>query len=96
MSEQTPAPAADEPPAPPPASFPLLVSMLGTQALAAMGQLGDGPDAPKVRLDYAKHYIDMLALVDEKCKGNLTTQEYDLLADWLHQLRMAFVNASRK
>ncbi len=43
--------------------------MLGTQALAAMGQLGEGPDAPKVRLDYAKHYIDMLALLERSAKA---------------------------
>ncbi len=87
---------SEQDPPPPPATFPVLVSMLGTQALAAMGQLGDQPDAPKPRMDYAKHFIDMLALLEEKCKGNLATEEYDLLADWLHQLRMAYVNAARK
>ncbi len=86
---------ADDLPPAPPASFPLLVSMLGTQALAHLGQLPGAPGVPKPRLDYAKHYIDMLGLLEEKCKGNLATQEYDLLADWLHQLRMSFVNASR-
>ena len=87
---------SEELPAPPPATFPLLVSMLGTQALAAMGQLRDLPDAPEPRLDYAKHYIDLLGLLEEKTKGNLSTEENDLLADWLHQLRMAFVNMSPK
>lgn len=86
----------DDLPPPPPAAFPYLVSMLGTQALAAMGQLHDGPEAPAVRLDYAKHYIDLLGLLEEKTKGNLSTQEYDLLADWLHQLRMAYVNMAKK
>jgi hypothetical protein len=69
--------------------------MLGTQALHALGQLNDGSQPAKPRLDYAKLYIDMLALVEEKTKGNLTTAEYDLLADWLHQLRMAYVNLSK-
>lgn len=97
MSElQEPTSSEDDLPAPPPATFPLLISMLGTQALASMGQLADVPGAPKPRLDYAKHYIDLLALLEEKCKGNLTTQEYDLLADWLHQLRMSYVNMAKK
>lgn len=83
-------------PPPPPASFPFLVSMLGTQALAAMGQLVSGAEAPTVRLDYAKHYIDLLGLLEEKTKGNLSAQEYDLLADWLHQLRMAYVEVAKR
>ncbi|MCC6509492.1 MAG: DUF1844 domain-containing protein [Pirellulaceae bacterium] len=86
----------DDLPPPPPASFPFLVSMLGTQALAAMGQLGNEHGAPPPRLDYAKHYIDLLGLLEEKTKGNLTTEEYDLLADWLHQLRMGFISMSKR
>lgn len=96
MSEQEPANVEDDQPAPPPPTFPVLVSMLGTQALASMGRLPDVPGNPQPRLDYAKHFIDMLAMLEEKCKGNLTTQEYDLLADWLHQLRMSYVEAARK
>lgn len=87
---------SNELPPPPPATFPVLISMLGTQALAALGQLPDTPGAPKQRIDYAKHFIDMLALLEEKCKGNLTTEEYDLLADWLHQLRMSYVTIAKK
>lgn len=94
-SRNTNSSAEPELPPPPPASFPFLVSMLGTQALAALGQLGDGGDAPPPRLDYAKHYIDLLGLLESKTKGNLSTEEYDLLADWLHQLRMAYVQMSK-
>jgi hypothetical protein len=82
-------------PPPPPASFPFLVSMLGTQALAAMGQLGSGADAPEIRLDYAKHYIDLLGVLEQKTKGNLGEDEADLLSDWLHQLRLGFVEVAK-
>jgi Domain of unknown function (DUF1844) len=82
-------------PPPPPASFPFLVSMLGTQALAALGQLGDGQDAPAPRLDYAKHYIDLLDVLEGKTQGNLTTDESKLLADWLYQLRMGYVEIAK-
>ncbi len=82
-------------PPPPPATFPFLISMLGTQALAAMGQLGDGPGAPKPRLDYAKHYIDLLGVLEAKTLGNRTPEEADLLNDWLHQLRMTYVQVAK-
>lgn len=87
---------AEQLPPPPPASFPFLVSMLGTQALVAMGQLGDENNAPPPRLDYAKHYIDLLGLLEEKTKGNLTSEEASLLADWLHQLRLGFVEVAKR
>ena len=87
---------AEELPPPPPASFPFLVSMLGTQALVAMGQLGDENEAPTPRLDYAKHYIDLLGLLEEKTKGNLAAEEANLLTDWLHQLRLGFVEVAKR
>lgn len=78
----------------PPASFPMLVSMLATQALAALGQLPDPvEDEPVVHLSWAKHHIDTLALLEEKTKGNLTDDEARMLADSLHQLRMVYVAA---
>lgn len=83
-------------PPPPPANFPLLVSMLGTQALLAMGQLGEHDPASPPRLDYAKHYIDLLGVLEEKTKNNLGTDEAHLLGDWLHQLRIAFVEMSKR
>lgn len=83
-------------PPPPPASFPFLVSMLGTQALAAMGQLGAEEDAPTPRLDYAKHYIDLLGVLEEKTKNNLSPEEAKLVGDWLYQLRIGYVEMVKK
>ena len=82
----------DKLPPAPPASFPLLVTMLGTQALMAMGQLGHESQSPP-RLDYAKHYIDLLGVLEEKTKNNLSSDEAHLLGDWLHQLRLGYVEA---
>jgi hypothetical protein len=98
-TDQTPASAYDthQPPTPPPpASLPLLVSMLGTQALVAMGQLGDRENTPEIQLDYAKHYIDLLGVLEEKTRGNLTDDEAGLLRDWLYQLRLGFVELSKQ
>lgn len=79
----------------PPASFAGLVSMLVTQALIALGQATYPGAQPEIRPDEARHFIDLLALLEEKTKGNLTQQESDLLAQVLHELRMGFVYATR-
>lgn len=87
-------PAAEEqlPPLPP-ASFPVLVSMLATQATLALGGESDHALGAGPQLDYAKHFIDLLAVVEEKTKGNLSQEEDAMLEDVLHQLRMLFVQA---
>ena len=80
----------------PPASFGVLVSSFAAQAMTAMGQIPDPMEGhPVVRPDLAKHCIDMLGMLDEKTKGNLTPEESKMLSDVLHELRMLFV-ATRK
>ncbi len=82
---------------PPPASFTLLVTTLATQAMAAMGLMpGAEGESPPVNLDFAKHFVDMLSVLEEKSKGNLTDAERSYLQDALHQLRMAFVAVSKQ
>jgi hypothetical protein len=44
-------------------------------------------------LDLARHSIDMLAILKEKTKGNLTREENWLLENTLTELRMRFVQA---
>jgi hypothetical protein len=81
---------------PPPASLTLLVTTLATQAMGAMGLMPDeqGKQLP-IHLDFARHFIDMLAVLEEKTKGNLSDEEKTYLADALHQLRIAFVAISK-
>jgi hypothetical protein len=88
--------AESELPPPPPASFQYLLTMLGSQALAAMGQLGafDNSNAP--RLDYAKHFIDLLGVLEEKTRNNLTVEEASQLGGWLHDMRMMYVEFARR
>jgi hypothetical protein len=80
-------------PAPPPASFDVLVSMLFTQAMAMLGQMPD-PASGKTTINkqYAKHYIDTLDMLSEKTKGNLNDDESKMLSEALHALRMMYVN----
>ncbi len=81
----------------PPASFLVLMSTLATQAMASMGMIADPTSGePNVNRPMAKHFIDTLAMLQEKTKGNLTEEESAHLRDALHQLRMAFVALAEK
>jgi Domain of unknown function (DUF1844) len=81
---------------PPPASFEFLVSGMATQAIAAMGHLpGDDGQSLPVRLDYARHYIDLLGIIESKTVGNLSDAEQRFLQNTLHQLRMLFVSVKK-
>ena len=77
----------------PEASIPMLVSTMATQALANLGQIPDPIEGkPVIRKPLAKHFIDTLAVIEEKTTGNLTDEEQEMLQGTLHQLRMVFVN----
>ena len=76
----------------PEASLSVLVSTLAAQAMTAMGHLPDPVEGHSVvRPDLAKHYIDMIGVLDEKTKGNLTPDEAGMMENVLHELRMIFV-----
>ncbi|MFV1965767.1 MAG: DUF1844 domain-containing protein [Pirellulaceae bacterium] len=79
----------------PPASFSLLVSSLATQALMWMGQIPDPEGKSNVQIDHAKHSIDMLGMLEEKTKGNLTPEESVAMDQVLHELRMVYVAVAK-
>lgn len=73
----------------PPATFEFLVHTLFTQALLALGRLPNPITKQTVKnLATARHFVDMLALVEEKTKGNLDRDERRLLDEVQHQLRV--------
>lgn len=80
----------------PPASIPMLVTSLATQALASMGQMPGEEESMPVNLNFARHFIDLIGLLEEKTKGNLSEGELTYLTDTLHQLRMMFVAVQAK
>ena len=83
----------------PEANFSGLVSMLATQAFYALGLIRpEGDEDKQVEPDWAiaKYNIDTLGMLEEKCKGNLTDEETGLLKSTLEQLRMLFVQLSKK
>jgi len=78
----------------PPPTFEFLVFSLKMQAEMRMGMLGalEGDDhAPD--LPAARHAIDMLAMLSEKTRGNLSIEEQRLVENSLTELRFRFVQA---
>lgn len=69
-----------------------LVATLATQALLYLGAIPD-PETGRaiVAPEHAKMHIDMLAVIEEKTRGNLTKDEEEELKAVLHELRMRFV-----
>ena len=79
----------------PPASFAALVQMLATQAAIFMADQHDPETGQSLRnLDLAKHNIDLLRVLEEKTKGNLTEDEKHFLETVLYELLMAYVAAA--
>ena len=84
-------PSSDEHPLPE-ASFIVLLSTLATQAMAGLGMFPDPVSGkPTVNLAMAKHFIDTIAMLEVKTKGNLEGEEASQISDSLHQLRMAYM-----
>ena len=92
--------AAEEEPAAPPlpkADFAGLALSLATSALFHLGLVPDpqtGQPGTK-NLALARHSIDTLELLQDKTRGNLTSEESQLLADLLTELRVHYVESSR-
>lgn len=82
----------------PPATFEFLVMSLRMQAEMAMGliNLGPGHEGPPRDLRVARHSIDLLALISEKTRGNLTLEEQRLIENSLTELRFRYVQAMEK
>lgn len=79
----------------PEGDFAGLISMLATQALFALGLLQvKGEEKPEPDLELARYNIDMLEMIEEKTKGNLTEEETEVLTNTLNQLRMGYVKVA--
>jgi hypothetical protein len=79
-------------PAMPPASFEMLVSTLATETLAALGQFPHpATGKSEIYANQAQYLIDTLDVLRQKCQGNLTPAEQQMIESVLHQLRMVFI-----
>ena len=79
------------------ASFISLVSDLSLQASVFLGELHHPQTGKKeVSLENARYLIDLLGILEEKTKGNLSEEEQVFLSSVLYQLRMGFVEKSQR
>jgi hypothetical protein len=68
-----------------------LVNMLVTQTLFSLGLLEIEGQQREPDLALAKYNIDILEVLQEKTKGNLTKEEEKLLENTIHDIRMGYV-----
>ena len=81
----------------PPPTFEFLIFSLKMQAelrmgLMPMGAPGDQEEEPDLRA--ARHTIDMLAMLSDKTRGNLSMEEQRLVENSLTELRFRYVQVS--
>ena len=87
--------SAARPPLPPP-SLKTFVSGLAGQVLISLGLFENPVTGKKERnLEAAKYSIDLLQILQDKMKGNLTEEEEKLMGIILHDLRMRYVEACK-
>jgi hypothetical protein len=76
--------------------FSFFITTLALQASIALGQI-PSPSTDKTEEDpiQAKFLIDTLAMLQEKTKGNLTSDETALLENVLYDLRMIYIGKNK-
>ena len=75
--------------------FSSFILSLYSSGLVQLGKVEDPSTGKKEKnLPMAQHSIDMIAMLQEKTKGNVTEDEENLLKALLSELRMAYVEAS--
>jgi hypothetical protein len=79
------------------ANFFQLVVSLQFAAMQQMGKIAS-PISGKIErnLEQARSGIDMLGMLAEKTKGNLTPKENNFLSNVLYELRMNFLDEQKK
>jgi hypothetical protein len=90
MADESKAPTLD---------FNALVLSLGSSAIVHLGQAPDpttGQKRDQPELPMAQQSIDLLAMLQEKTRGNLTADEARFLENMLFDLRMLYVQVSQK
>lgn len=89
---QSPKDGNEEAAGPEPPPFVALISSLASQAMFALGVIAPR-DAKQivVNLDEAKFTIDLLMMLREKTKGNLTPEEDGMLTTTIAELQQVYV-----
>ncbi|TMQ12385.1 MAG: DUF1844 domain-containing protein [Deltaproteobacteria bacterium] len=79
-----------------PVDFSTHVLSLASSAMVALGKLPglDGQPHP-LDLETARHLIDVLAMLEQKTRGNLDEPEHKLLTSLIYELRVDYVDAQQ-
>lgn len=99
---QAASPGREKPSGPPaegsfPVNFSSFILSLATSALIHLGQEANPATGERsVELPSARQVIDLISLLEEKTKGNLTQEEDSLLRQILFTLRLKFVEVEKK
>ena len=76
----------------PEVSFATFVLSLNSEALLHLGMIGNPSTGKQEKnLPLAKYTIDILGMLEEKTRGNLTDDEAAMLKNILYDLRMIYV-----
>lgn len=80
----------------PPLDFSSIVLPIFTQALLKLGLLGDQekPEA-ELNVELARRMIDILDLLKDRTKGNLTPEEERFLESCLQQLKAGYLEKAK-
>lgn len=93
VSEGTSQPEAEEAPI----NFGSFIMSLATQTLMQLGVMQPPPGLDiKIDREAARQTIDILAMLQQKTKGNLEPSEVSMMEEMLHSLRMAYVRSVQK
>jgi len=84
-------PGQETPPRPP-IDFPSYILSYYTQGLVLLGEVPNPYTNKKEEdVEAARHTIDILSMLEQKTKGNLSNEEQQLLETVLYELRMKFM-----
>jgi hypothetical protein len=80
----------------PPANFAFLVEsiLMQTQMQLGLLRLGETDEENEPNLPLARHSIDLLGMLQEKTRGNLTIEEQRQVENGLTELRFRFIQVS--
>ena len=81
----------------PQVSFVAFILSLASNAAVHFGDLPDPitNEQRSVDLDAASQLIELIAMLQEKTRGNLSAEERQLLDQVLYELRMRFIEAKK-
>ena len=98
--QQHPAPeagsAGEAPKALPQIDFATFVMSLASSVLIHLGEMQGPGQEERVNLPLAKQTVDILGMLEEKTRGNLTDEEARVLQHLLFDLRLKFVEARKR